>query len=213
MNSPFNPAYTKKLKRLFNQRAEYQRLAILGGVILFIFIIWFELICNPALTKSAELATKIAVASKNITTIKQDYQNYQELDQTTSHTVLKQQAAKLEQELAELKKHPLLEKEIVKSPEEMQRLMQKLTETSPDISLDKIEQLKEAPATQIEQGKTPKFPYKKILISFHGGYFATLEYLSYIEDLPWNTSLESIEYHVEKYPNAAVNLTIRVPSK
>lgn len=177
---------------LFNKLDERMRLIITLSLMLFIFLAWLFLLFMPLSRTVTAHTQKINTAKKNIVTLKALYKDNELIIQSPTQT-LEQQMRALEKKLLDSKKRVLEIKKIIGTPEDLRNALQAISKMPPSASLNQI---------QVENNK--------IKVDFSSNYFETIQYLQYLEKLPWYLSFDSLDYQVEEYPNAKVKLVINV---
>lgn len=177
---------------LFNKFDERMRLFFTLLSMLLIFLVWLFLLFMPLSRTVSAHTQKINTVQKNIITLKALYKDNELIIQSPTQT-LERQMRSLEKKLFDSKKQALEIKKIISTPEDLRNALQAISKMPTSASLNQI---------QVENNK--------IKIDFSSNYFETIQYLQYLEKLPWYFSFDSLDYQVEEYPNAKVKLVINV---
>lgn len=192
----------------FNQRSEKERFLLTSTVVFLIFIIWLYCFMMPLFRQVQLTSTKLDAAERIVTILTADYDNYESIISSPT-TVFENKIQQLDAKLNQLEYHSALTKKVVNTPEAMQDLLKDLSRTGLLVSLNQIQVLEATPISTVQSSLLFN---QKITIEFHASYFATRDYLAYLQQLPWYVSFDSVVYQVAQYPNAKVTITLHVLS-
>jgi MSHA biogenesis protein MshJ len=92
-------------------------------------------------------------------------------------------------------------------PGEMARVLQGMLQKQDNLRLIRIQNVAPEALTRIN-GDEIIFYKHGLEIEFEGGYFAALEYLEQIEDLPWRFYWQVLELEVLEYPRNRIRLEV-----
>lgn len=92
-------------------------------------------------------------------------------------------------------------------PGEMARVLQGMLQKQDNLRLVRIQNLAPEALTKINDDEIIFYKHG-LEIEFEGGYFAALEYLEQIEDLPWRFYWQVLELEVLEYPRNRIRLEV-----
>ncbi|EKD77407.1 MAG: hypothetical protein ACD_42C00342G0004 [uncultured bacterium] len=189
--------FLKQALHLFRQYPARLRFWITVALMMLIFLIWYFLFyrtISPIIQSNSE---KINVIQHNIAAMNALYQENLRVINSPIST-LEQKKRDLEKMLHELETNTFITKKMMDTKEDYRNAIRDISTLPEAISFNQIDEL-------------PNADSEKISIEFSGGYFETLEYLQYLENLPWYILFNSLEYTVTSYPNAKVTLIMSLP--
>ena len=201
-------AFLNHIMILFNKYSERQRMVFTLLLAALIFLIWLVCFMIPLSHKMHEINSRLSYVKENLTDVSAIYNEYQLIIQSpTLDAEMKIKA--LEEKLVKLQHHPLLAKKIIDTPADMKNLLQAISQTGSMLSLNQVQRLMAMP---ILSDNSNGLLNQKISVEFDGGYAETIRYLSYLENLPWYLSFDSLDYQVSEYPNAKIKIVINALS-
>jgi len=200
--------FLNQLMLSFNKRSERKRMLITAALIFIIFLIWLICFSIPLSHQSKKIHNRLTYVEKNVDDISAIYSQYQLIDRDDTPSAEKKINAMMDK-LITLQKNPLLARQIIDTPDDMRNLLQAISKTGSELSLNQEQGLTETP---LKTNATNMLQNQKIAVEFDGSYFEVIRYLEYLERLPWYISFDSLNYQVEEYPNAKINIVINVLS-
>jgi len=179
---------------------EHLLILVLGLIVIIYF--WWILFFSSYIQAANQLDERIA---KNNQQISQLHKNVQNLVQE----IKERQQQKTKSFLQQIKPKNVSgqDKSLFIDPKQMNKVLRSVVQKKPGIQLIT---LKAKSSTQLVQGQQalPKIYKQTLQMQFKGSYFDTLSLLKQIEGLPWVVFYNMIQYNVENYPKANVNLTM-----
>ncbi|MCX7121091.1 MAG: hypothetical protein NTZ67_04875 [Gammaproteobacteria bacterium] len=178
------------------------------SLVLAIFLLWLSCFSTPLSRQTKIIHEKLVYAEKNVADVTAIHKEYQIIVHADTPEAEKKINAMLDK-LIKLQKHPLLARQIVETPDDMRNLLQAVSKTGPELSLNQEQSLA---ATPVKTDPPSVLQNQKIALEFDGSYFETIRYIEYLEKLPWYISFDSLNYQVQEYPNAKINIVMSVLS-
>jgi MSHA biogenesis protein MshJ len=200
-----------KLLIVVNKLTPKQRILLGIGVILIIYILWLNFSWNRLKAAKKDIATEISMVENEINSLKDTLRHKKEgLDYKEKMAAY---ASGTEPIAFNIPDFHYAEKYVM-SADEIRTALTSVLDAKKKSSLLLLE-LHNLPEKKIsDAGDLNIFVYQNdFVIKFSGEYFSTIEYLKYLEQLPWPLFLDTMEYKVIKYPTAEITLHMHLISK
>lgn len=100
------------------------------------------------------------------------------------------------------------------APSMMPVLLEDVVAHHRGVTLQRVANLPVEPVRQRADGEAVPGLYRHAMrVELRGGYFAVRDYLKELEDAPWRFSWRSLNYRVDRFPDAAVVLEVETMSR
>lgn len=197
-------AAIETLNKNFSRLSMRLRWLVVCVLAAFIFFIWWDIFRAPLHAKVSKLHTEIGVAKKRVHHLQGEYDLYEQYLHVPKSDV-QNKIQLLQKQVSVMEQNPLIRKNVVQSRAELQQLLLAISQATPGVVINQLQVV--APANKLQDQTRAG---KNIALEFHGDYFTTMRYFSYLESLPWFISFDSVDYEVVQYPNAKVLVVIHV---
>jgi MSHA biogenesis protein MshJ len=224
-----------KLQFKIDHTSLQQRIAILCGVLLTIYISWFYLIYSPQIRSIDLMRQEITDISNQTDTIQRKIKNILLLDkrhdvkeQIAKYQRLRQRMEELNQRIVHFHHSYIDDKELAKlldgilnniqsltiehflTVENHEKAINKATNLPPNTPLKK-------PQAKPASIPTPSKPARKAnvelspsmmhyMLQLKGDYFSIMKFLQHVEKLKWQLFWDKFDYQVIRYPEAIVTI-------
>jgi MSHA biogenesis protein MshJ len=203
--SPIVEALTK-LKVALEKMNVRERILVVGTGIIVIGTFWYVGLMEPALKDIKRSKNEIEATRKRTESVNQNLE-VQALQASSGAIGYREQYTLVQRRLEELKEQLGDYTAELIGPGEMARVLQGLLREQDNLHLISIRNL---PAEQMvaQDGANTIFFKHGLELEFEGGYFAALEYLEQIEDLPWRIYWQVLELEVLEYPRNRIRIEL-----
>lgn len=173
-----------------NSYGQRQRWAILGGLCLLVLILWVVLLFNPLRHRLHALASERQLLKITVGTLSAAASEAKRLDGMPLNAELAKEITDFEQQL--LGADTLfIHDNIVTTEAQQQAFLVALAKVSSHVHLKRLD----------HQGN-------QIVIELQGNFNACVDYLHYLDQLPWSFAIDTFNYQVSTYPNASITITL-----
>lgn len=196
----------KKLRSALEKMKMRERLLVVGTGLLVFGTIWYVGLMEPLLKDIKRNGNDIDTARKQIESINQNLE-VQALEASSGAIGYREQYTLVQRRLDDLKEQLGDYTAELIGPGEMARVLQGILREQDNLRLIQIRNL---PPEQLaaEDGAKTIFYKHGLELEFEGGYFAALEYLEQIENLPWRIYWQVLEIEVLEYPRNRIRLEV-----
>lgn len=203
--SPILEALTK-LKSALEKMNVRERILVVGTGIIVIGTFWYVGLMEPTLKDIKRSRDDIEAARKRTESVNQNLE-VQALQASSGAIGYREQYTLVKRRLEELKEQLGDYTAELIGPGEMARVLQGVLREQDNLRLISIRNL---PAEQMaaQDGANTIFYKHGLELEFEGGYFAALEYLEQIEDLPWRIYWQVLELEVIEYPRNRIRIEV-----
>ena len=197
----------KQLKTQLDKMKQRERLLVVGTGILVVGTAWYVGLMEPVIKETATSRAEITTVHKRTKSVNQSLE-MQALQASSGAIGQREQFTLVQRRLEELnEKLGGYTAELI-GPGEMARVLQGMLQKQDNLRLIKVRNLTPEPLTSPNDDEEIIFYKHGLEIEFEGGYFACLEYLEQIEDLPWRFYWQILELQVLEYPRNRIRLEI-----
>jgi MSHA biogenesis protein MshJ len=196
----------KSLQKKLDEMNMRERLLVIATAMLVLGTVWYVGLMEPVIKETASSRAEIAAALERTKSVNQSLE-VQTLQASSGAIGHREQYTLVQRRLEELnEKLGGYTAELI-GPGEMARVLQGVLQQQENLRLIRVQNL--SPEALTRAGGDEVIFYKHGLeIEFEGGYFATLEYLEEIEDLPWRFYWQVLEIEVLEYPQNRIRLEV-----
>ena len=174
----------KQLKAQLDGMKQRERLLVVGTAILVVGTLWYVGLMEPVMKETASSRTEIASVRDRTKSVNQSLE-MQALEASSGAIGQREQFTLVQRRLDELnEKLGGYTAELI-GPGEMARVLQGILQKQDNLQLIRVRNLTPEPLSSPSDDEDIIFYKHGLEIEFEGGYFACLEYLAQIEDLPW----------------------------
>ncbi|MEC6815624.1 type 4a pilus biogenesis protein PilO [Photobacterium toruni] len=184
-------------------RREQWLIAITGWVA--IIFISFMFVIDPQITTSQNIKMSLSNTNNDIQTVKNELIIAKRKLAINPNKVLENKIEKYRQ------KNKLLAKQLetkigsLVTPTQMTKLLEQVLRHSSELKLESMTSL---PSEQLIPGNDVGYFIHPVSLNFSGSYFNVVNYLKKLEALPVKYYWLSLNYQVEKYPLANIELKV-----
>lgn len=209
----------KWLQQWTDQKSVNLRVLMLIVGCIIIYLVWIILFDHSSSSEEKKLANQIQVIQKKMTEIQQ--QSDAIIGVMTNANLAQTVAAgkQLTGKSLELKQQLQKKAPFFVTEADLAKFTKDILSEQNNISSANIKNFPEEPwipSSGIDTSSLPaalsKIYKHDFQIEFKSTYLNTMNYLSRLEALPWHIYWESLDYHVETYPDAQVTLKFYVLS-
>ncbi len=203
--SPILEALTKLRAQLEKMNVR-ERILVVGTGIIVIGTFWYVGLMEPTLKDIKRTRDEIAATQKRTESVNQNLE-VQALQASSGAIGYREQYTLVKRRLDELKEQLGDYTAELIGPGEMARVLQGVLREQDNLRLISIRNL---PAEQMaaQDGANTIFYKHGLELEFEGGYFAALEYLEQIEELPWRIYWQVLELEVLEYPRNRIRIEV-----
>ncbi len=187
-----------KLRSALEKMNDRERLLVVGTGLLVIGTFWYVGLMEPTLKDTKRIRNEIEQTRKRTESVNQNLE-VQAMQASSGAIGYREQYTLVKRRLEELKEQLGDYTAELIGPGEMARVLQGVLREQDNLRLI---QIRNVPAEQmvVQDGANTIFYKHGLELEFEGGYFAALEYLEQIEDLPWRIYWQVLELEVIEYP-------------
>lgn len=195
-----------KLKAQLDKMNVRERILVVGTGLIVIGAFWYVGLMEPALKDIKRSRNEIEATHKRTESVNQNIE-IQALQASSGAIGYREQYTLVKRRLEELKQQLGDYTAELIGPGEMARVLQGVLREQDNLRLIQIRNL---PAEQMaaQDGANTIFYKHGLELEFEGGYFAALEYLEQIEDLPWRIYWQVLELEVIEYPRNRIRIEV-----
>jgi len=212
----------EQLEKIDNLSLRERIILLVGGFIL-IFIIWFNFFYEPLKAEKEALRTGIEQKRSETETLALQLQVLQERKQTDPNEDNRQRREQLLADIGQSRNEIINATTYLVAPERMPELLKSILTKIEGLQLVKLNGLGKTPLLETAEkeengnkadavagtGDEFDIAYKHgMKIVFEGDFFSTLEYIKKLESLEWRFFWDSIEFKVEDYPRSLSSVTL-----
>lgn len=203
--SPIVENIAKLRKMLEKMNVRERLLVVVTGLLLF-GTVWYVGLMEPLLKDIKNSQNDIKTTRQKIEAINQNLE-VQALQASSGAIGYREQYTLVQRRLDDLKAQLGDYTAELIGPGEMARVLQGILREQDNLRLIQIRNL---PPEQLaaEDGANTIFYKHGLELEFEGGYFAALEYLEEIENLPWRIYWQVLELEVLEYPRNRIRLEV-----
>ncbi len=203
--SPILEALTKLRAQLEKMNVR-ERILVVGTGVIVIGTFWYVGLMEPTLKDIKRTRDEIAATQKRTESVNQNLE-VQALQASSGAIGYREQYTLVKRRLDELKEQLGDYTAELIGPGEMARVLQGVLREQDNLRLISIRNL---PAEQMaaQDGANTIFYKHGLELEFEGGYFAALEYLEQIEELPWRIYWQVLELEVLEYPRNRIRIEV-----
>jgi MSHA biogenesis protein MshJ len=183
-----------------------ERLLVVTTGLLVLGTVWYVGLMEPMLKEVKSTRNEIAATRERTESVNQSLE-VKTLQASSGAIGYREQYTLVQRRLEELnEKLGGYTAELI-GPGEMARVLQGMLQKQDNLRLIRIQNVAPEALTRIN-GDEIIFYKHGLEIEFEGGYFAALEYLEQIEDLPWRFYWQVLELEVLEYPRNRIRLEV-----
>jgi MSHA biogenesis protein MshJ len=211
----------QKLRQRYRALKPRERLLVVGGTVVVVGVVWFNLVYNAVAQKSAGNNTEIVTLQTTLASLRQQQATLQQQRAQDPNLEEKQRLQRTQEQLVNLdvqlkeKLHTLI------APQQMAGVLEAMLQQNAHLQLQRVQSMgakplltedeevsddDDKPAAMVEVYR------HSVEIEFTGSYLATLAYLTALQSLPWDFYWDAVRLEVDKYPNARVVITVHTLS-
>jgi MSHA biogenesis protein MshJ len=192
--------FITKLLSIINRLSSTQRIILIVGAILVIFIFWHRFLWDELKKNKNDVAIKISAIKTEIDSLKAVIEKQKQATDDQANAPSIETALP---SIADLQQYAI-------SGEDIHKVLTSMLNTKKNLNLLlELRNLSEKKISDSNDSNT--FIYENdFVIKFNGDYSSTINYLKYLEQLPSPLFLDAIEYNVIKYPTAEVKLQLHI---
>jgi len=202
-------------KEWFEQMLLRERVLVIGAALAVMYLLWSMLVAGPVNKQLAELKSRSTAASHALTTVKAELTVLQGLTNKDPYLQLKQERQALQSHLTQLDNQLSDLSHGLVTAEQLPMVLQQMLEQAEHLHLlesftlpvKELQLIEKAPANVAEGDEkfTPVKVFRHgVLVKVEGDFQAIFNYLSMLEQNPWQFYWESLDYQVTRYPKAEV---------
>jgi MSHA biogenesis protein MshJ len=204
-NSPILKAF-KLAQAQLDKMNMRERLLVVTTGLLVVGTAWYVGLMEPMLKEVKSTRNEIAATRERTESVNQSLE-VKTLQASSGAIGYREQYTLVQRRLEELnEKLGGYTAELI-GPGEMARVLQGMLQKQDNLRLIRIQNVAPEALTRIN-GDEIIFYKHGLEIEFEGGYFAALEYLEQIEDLPWRFYWQVLELEVLEYPRNRIRLEV-----
>lgn len=187
---------------------DLHRLLLLVLAAIVTFFLWWFLLMQPWINQHRSYKNKVKAIQQQIKVLN-DQANI--LIAKHSGENIASQKKNLTSDIDRLNFNLSLFEDDIVSPAKITHVMRDLLNQQAGLTL--IAMKSKVPVRMIARSAGGRDIYENnISLEFYGDYFATLDYLKNLENIPWRVFWDGLSYKVMEYPNAKITLTFHVVS-
>jgi MSHA biogenesis protein MshJ len=196
----------KKLQALVEKMNQNERLLVFATGLMLVGSLWYLGLMQPLTKKVENTRNQIETVRGRIVSINQSLE-VQALAASGGTIGYQEQFSLIQRRLEELnEKLGGYTAELI-GPGEMAQVLQGVLKEQSNLRLIRIRNLPPQ-ALSMNEDDDAIFYRHGLEMEFEGGYFACLEYLQQIEDLPWRFYWQILELEVLEYPYNRIRLEV-----
>lgn len=206
------PADLKRYVDKINALSMRERVLIFVALLVILSQLWDSLLWQPVVTQQDQLLAQETAINKEMLQMQIDLKILTARASQDPDQAVKQQIARLEQQLDAVNGNIRQASRALIEPAQMARLLESMLLEQKELQLLSLQTLDAQPMIKIDNEDTRPLKYQVFRhgfsIEFRGGYMATLRYLEALEQLDEQFFWESVDYRVEDYPDGRVRLEL-----
>lgn len=195
-----------KLKSMLDKMNMRERLLVVGTAMLVIGTIWYVGLMEPLIKDIKQQRTEIKAVQKRTEDVNQNLE-VQALQASSGAIGFREQYTLVQRRLDELKEQLGSYTAELIGPGEMARVLQGILQEQDNLRLVQIRNVTPEQLTAHDGGKTIFYKHG-LELEFEGSFFACLEYLEQVENLPWRFYWQVLELEVLEYPRNRIRLEV-----
>lgn len=205
-----------------------ERLMILVGVLVMLFVVWDNFLWQPMNAKQKNLQSQITADEQQLKLLKIQVSGITTQAEIDPNTDLKLQLANSKKSLKQLRTQVQKATADLVAPQRMAQLLESALRKHGTLELIELRTLGPAPLlgkseeeVKSGQSKTESSRSNKeslnlyrhgFILEFEGDYFAVLKYLKTLETLDTAFFWDAVEYEVLEYPSARIRMRLHTLS-
>ncbi len=195
-----------KLRTALEKMNVRERILVVGTGLIVIGTVWYVGLMEPLLKDIKQTRAEIEATRQRTDSVNQNLE-VQALQASSGAIGYREQFTLVKRRLEELKQQLGDYTAELIGPGEMARVLQGVLREQDNLRLIQIRNL---PARQMaaQDGANTIFYKHGLELEFEGGFFAALEYLEQIEDLPWRIYWQILELEVIEYPRNRIRIEV-----
>lgn len=195
-----------KLRAMLEKINVRERILVVGTGLLVVGTLWYVGLMEPLLKDIKRTRAEIDATRQRTESVNQNLE-VQALQASSGAIGYREQFTLVKRRLEELKQQLGDYTAELIGPGEMARVLQGVLREQDNLRLIQIRNL---PAQQMaaQDGANTIFYKHGLELEFEGGFFAALEYLEQIEDLPWRIYWQILELEVIEYPRNRIRIEV-----
>ncbi len=195
-----------KLRAALEKMNVRERILVVGTGLLVVGTLWYVGLMEPLLKDIKQTRAEIDATRQRTESVNQNLE-VQALQASSGAIGYREQFTLVKRRLEELKQQLGDYTAELIGPGEMARVLQGVLREQDNLRLIQIRNL---PAQQMaaQDGANTIFYKHGLELEFEGGFFAALEYLEQIEDLPWRIYWQILELEVIEYPRNRIRIEV-----
>jgi MSHA biogenesis protein MshJ len=196
----------KQLQAQLDKMKMSDRLLVVGTVMLVLGTLWYVGLMEPVIKETARSRTEIEAVHERTKSVNLSLET-KALQASTGAIGHREQYTLVQRRLDELNEQLGGYTAELIGPGEMARVLQGVLQKQDNLRLIQIHNLAPEPLSKAEDDQVVFYKHG-LEIEFEGGYFACLEYLEQIENLPWRIYWQILELQVLEYPRNRIRLEV-----
>ncbi len=195
------------LLQRFELLSNREKLMLLSTAMVIIWSSWDSFLYQPLSDQHKLLASKIAVATSELTTQQTLLTKLEELSSGNQNQEANAELARLRSSISDFKQKISTGSKKFAEPKQMAKTLRDMLKKNARLRLQKLENTP-GKAFPKASGHPPLIYRHGLVLTLQGTYFDTLNYLQSLENLPWRINWEMIDYQVRNYPEAETVIRI-----
>jgi len=196
-----------KLEQRFDNMQEREQKLLFWGIPFTVLVVMYLLFIEPQWIATQKLHKKVDSLDKQLLMTQSSIEELNREARVDLNSSLKTQIDSLTTRLSSIEQAFKNELGQLVSPEAMVLLLQQFFDQAEDLRLIKLTSIAPTLAFSEENTSTPIYRHG-IDITFEGSFFATRDFLTAAENLPYKVYWENLSYEVNEYPNATSKLSL-----
>ncbi len=198
-----------------------ERLLLLAAALFVLFSAWNFLLIQPLDKQQAAAQKQIAMLHKQVDALNTAIRTSVEASTRDPNAILRQQITQTRHQISTLDASLREATGGLVDPKDMAPLLEQVLEKQHGLRLVSIHSQPPEPLIKIDHGvkdSAAAVPAVSLIyrhgltIELEGSYAATLAYLQALEKLRWHFYWDSVELHMDRYPNNRVTIVVHTLS-
>jgi MSHA biogenesis protein MshJ len=196
----------KQAKAQLDGMKQRERLLVVATGMLVLGTAWYVGLMEPVIKETEKSRTEIKTVRERTKSVNLSLET-QALQASSGAIGHREQYTLVKRRLEELNEQLGGYTAELIGPGEMARVLQGVLQKQDNLRLIQIHNLTPEPLTKAANDEVIFYKHG-LEIEFEGGFFACLEYLEQIEDLPWRFYWQVLELQVLEYPRNRIRIEI-----
>lgn len=194
----------------YNETSLRDRALLIGALLLVFLLLCYQYGFAPLYQKTERMTQRTQELQNQITVLEQQKMGLVALHSRDPNANEKQQIQQSQSNIAQLDTQLQQKTMALITPEQMLAVLRQTLSSQQHVTLVELKSLASQPMLQqADEGKQSVNLYKhRVQLVIRGDYFAVVDYLRQLEQLPWTFYWESLDYQVIDYPNNQITIQI-----